>query len=153
MFAKVFGILLFLENNCVCCRIDDLVRYLCFVALRLVVNSKVVNLHPEIQILVALVANWGSRVCRNPRTYMDVSDHARALANIVRTDRINTVRQNKGRSTELFVMIRGHIQALSVDTDVIRVIHVLDRDIQSIKPREKRYRLPINRLTVERFLQ
>ncbi len=50
-------------------------------------------------------------------------------------------------------MISGHIQALSVDTNVIRVVHVLDRDIQPVQPGKQRYRLPINRLAIQRLLQ
>ena len=84
---------------------------------------------------------------------MGVADHAATSANLSRTDRIHLVSENQRRGSQLFIVIGGNVEALSVDANVIRIAHVLDRDVETIQPRQQRDRLPIDRFAVQRLRQ
>src|ERR1700679_293180 len=134
--------LLRLKNRLIRRRIQNLIFDGGTVLLALFIDTKVIHLHPEVQTLPAMKGYRNRNPAGNTRNDMRVSNHKVSSADIPRWRSLHMIRQNQGRRRKPVVVISGDVQTALPPADMVRVVDILDHDVDVVKTRSRGKGLP-----------
>src|SRR5712671_5478344 len=111
--------------------------------MRLLIDTEIVNLHPEVHLLGAVKHRRFAVGGRDPRPHFGCANHEHAGTNILRRYGLNGIGQNQRRIGQLLVREVWHNDAPAPSTHAIAV-YILYYHIQPITSGAKWYSFPIN---------
>src|ERR1019366_4495928 len=134
MRTQVLCFQLFLEyyNSGWC--LSDLVAHRGMVAFRGLVDAEIINLHPEVKLLVTLVTDRRGRVRAHTRPDVRVPNDKISATDLARRNKVHFIGQDQRRCGQFFIVIGRHIKSSSIDPDMVRIILILDGYIKTVEP-------------------
>src|SRR5215471_10446167 len=112
----------------------------------LLVHAEIIDLHPEIQLLIAVALEDGRLAVGRGDARADLggADYEITAADRLRRDRLHLVGDDQARGRQLVFDVFGNRDAAAVDTLAVAV-DVFDRDVQLVMSRAQGKRLPVDR--------
>ena len=119
---------------------------------RFVVHTEIVNLHPEVQLLVALEHHRLTIAGGNPGADFGRANHKASRAHVLGRHRLHQIGHDQRRSLQPVIREIGNLHTLAPGSHPVPV-HIFYHDIHAIAPGAQWNRLPVNLRTFRRLGQ